>query len=45
LERLKEKAEAGYTGDKEVKAEEEWKGMMAKRRGKRLNSLFRRLIR
>jgi len=45
LERLKKKAEVGYTGDKEVKAEEEWKEMMAKRRGERLNSLFRRLMR
>jgi hypothetical protein len=43
LERLKELTEAG--GDKEVEAGEEWKEMMAKRRGKRLNRLFRRLIR
>jgi hypothetical protein len=45
LERLKEKAEAGYTGDKEEKAGEEWEEMMAKRRGKRLNRLFRRVVR
>ncbi|MDI6885052.1 MAG: zf-TFIIB domain-containing protein [archaeon] len=45
LERLKEKSEAGYTGDKEKKAEEEWEEMMAKRRKRELNSLFGRLIR
>lgn len=45
LERLKEKSEAGYTGDKEKKAEEEWEEMMAKRRKRGLNSLFGRLIR
>jgi PAS domain S-box-containing protein len=45
LERLKDIAEAGYTGAKGVKTEEKWEEMMAKRRGKRLNSLFRRLIR
>ena len=43
LERLKELTEAG--GDKEVEAGEEWEEMMAKRRGKRLNRLFRRLVR
>lgn len=43
LERLKEITEAA--GDKEEKAGEEWEEMMAKRRGKRLNRLFRRLIR
>jgi Zn-finger nucleic acid-binding protein len=45
LESLKEKSEAGYTGDKEVKAVEEWEEMMAKRRIKGLNSLFGRLMR
>lgn len=45
LERLKEKSEAGYTGDKEKKAEEEWEEQMAKRRRRELNSLFGRLIR
>jgi Zn-finger nucleic acid-binding protein len=45
LERLKEKSEAGYTGDKEQKAEDEWEEMMAKRRKRGLNSLFGRLIR
>jgi hypothetical protein len=45
LERLKEKSEAGYTGDKEKKGEEEWEEMMAKRRKRGLNSLFGRLIR
>jgi hypothetical protein len=43
LERLKELTEAG--GDKEVEAGAEWEEMMAKRRGKRLNRLFRRLVR
>ncbi|NQE46429.1 Methyl sulfide methyltransferase-associated sensor [ANME-1 cluster archaeon GoMg2] len=43
LERLKELTEAG--DDKEVEAGAEWAEMMAKRRGKRLNRLFRRLIR
>jgi len=45
LERLKEKSEVGYTGDKEVKAVEEWEEMMAKRRRRGLNRLFGRLIR
>jgi Zn-finger nucleic acid-binding protein len=45
LDSLKEKSEAGYTGDKEVKAVEEWEDMMAKRRSKGLNSLFGRLMR
>lgn len=45
LERLKKKSEAGYTGDKEEKAVEEWEDMMAKRRGKGLSSLFGRLMR
>jgi hypothetical protein len=39
------KTEAGYTGDKDAKAVEEWEDMMAKRRGKRLNGLFGRLMR
>nr|CBH37461.1 hypothetical membrane protein, PAS fold family [uncultured archaeon] len=43
LERLKELTEAA--GDKEVEAGAEWEEMMAKRRGKRLNRLFRRLVR
>ena len=43
MERLKELTEAG--DDKEVEAGAEWEEMMAKRRGKRLNRLFRRLIR
>ncbi|MEA3487725.1 MAG: PAS domain S-box protein, partial [Euryarchaeota archaeon] len=43
LERLKELTEAG--DDKEVEAGAEWEEMMAKRRGKRLNRLFRQLIR
>jgi predicted RND superfamily exporter protein len=43
LERLKELTEAG--DDKEVEAGAEWEEMMAKRRGKRLNKLFRRLVR
>ena len=43
LERLKEITEAA--GDKEEKAGEEWEEMMAKRRGKRLNKLFGRLMR
>ncbi len=45
LESLKEKSDAGYTGDKEAKAVEEWEEMMAKRRIKGLNSLFGRLMR
>jgi Zn-finger nucleic acid-binding protein len=45
LERLKEKSESGYTGDKGEKAVEKWEEMMAKRRKKRLNSLFGRLKR
>ncbi len=45
LERLNEKSEAGYTGDKEKKAVEEREEMMAKRRRRELNSLFGRLIR
>ncbi len=45
LESLKEKSDAGYTGDKGVKAVEEWEDMMAKRRSKGLNSLFGRLMR
>jgi Zn-finger nucleic acid-binding protein len=45
LEKLKEKSEAGYTGDKEAKAVEEWEEMMAKQRRRRLNSLFGRLVR
>ena len=44
LESLKEKSDAG-TGDKGVKAVEEWEDMMAKRRSKGLNSLFGRLMR
>ena len=44
LERLKEKSEAGYTGDKDAKAVEEWEEMMAKRRRNELNSLLGRLI-
>ena len=43
LERLKEKSEAGYTGDKAKKAEEELEEWMAKRRKSGLNSLFGRL--
>lgn len=45
LERLKKKSEGGYTGDKEAKAVEEWGELMAKRRGKGLNSLFGWLMR
>jgi len=45
LDSLREKSDAGYTGDKEVKAVEEWEEMMAKRRRKGLNSLFGRLMR
>lgn len=45
LESLKEKSDAGYKGDKEAKAVEEWEDMMAKRRSKGLNSLFGRLMR
>lgn len=44
LEGLKEKSEAGYTGDKAKKAEEELEEWMAKRRSRGLNSLFGRLI-
>ncbi len=45
LERLKDKSEAGYTGDKEAKAVEGWEDMMAKRRRKGLSGLFGRLMR
>lgn len=45
LERLKKKSEAGYTGDKDTKAVEEWEDMMAKRRGKGMSGLFGRLMR
>jgi len=45
LERLKEKSEIGYTGDKDAKAVEEGEEMMAKRRGKGLSGLFGRLMR
>jgi len=45
MDSLKEKSDAGYTGDKEVKAVEEWEDMMAKRRSNGLNSLFGRLMR
>ncbi|MBC8520885.1 MAG: zf-TFIIB domain-containing protein [Methanomicrobia archaeon] len=45
LEGLKKKSDAGYTGDKEKKAVEEWEEMMAKRRGKGLSGLFGRLMR
>ena len=45
LEGLKKKSEAGYTGDREKKAVEEWEEMMAKRHRKGLSSLFGRLIR
>lgn len=41
---LKEKSEAGYTGDKEQKAEEEWEEMIAKQRKRGLNRLFGRMI-
>jgi PAS domain S-box-containing protein len=43
LERLKELTEAG--GDEEVGAGVEWEEMMTKRRGKRLNRLFKRFLR
>jgi Zn-finger nucleic acid-binding protein len=43
LERLKELTEAG--GDEEVGAGVEWEEMMAKRRGKRLNRLFKIFVR
>jgi len=42
---MKVKSEAGYTGDKEAKAVEEWEDMMAKQRRNGLNSLFERLMR
>ena len=45
LDKLKVKFEAGYAGDKEAKAVEEWEDMMAKRRGKGLSGLFGRLMR
>ncbi|RJS79533.1 transcription factor [Methanophagales archaeon] len=45
LDKLKDKSEAGYTGDKDAKAVEEWEDMMAKRRGKGLSGLFGRLMR
>ena len=45
LEKLKEKSEVGYTGDKEAKAVEEWEEMMAKRRRRGLSGLFGRLMR
>ena len=45
LERLKDKSEVGYTGDKEEKAVEEWEDMLAKRRGKGLSGLFGWLMR
>jgi len=45
LDKLKDKSEAGYTGDKDAKAVEEWEDMMAKRRGKGLSGLFWRLMR
>ena len=41
---MKVKIEAGYTGDKEAKAVEEWEDMMAKRGGKGLSGLFGRLL-
>ena len=44
LERLKEKSDAGYTGDKEAKAVEEGEELMAKQRRRALNSFFGRLI-
>ena len=43
LERLKELTEAG--GDEEVGAGIGWEEMMAKRRGKRLNRLFKMFMR
>jgi Zn-finger nucleic acid-binding protein len=45
LDKLKDKSEAGYTGDKDAKAVEEWEDMMAKRRVKGLSGLFGRLMR
>jgi len=45
LDKLKDKSEAGYTGDKDAKAIEEWEDMMAKRRGKGMSGLFGRLMR
>ncbi|NQE05304.1 hypothetical protein C5S32_05480 [ANME-1 cluster archaeon GoMg1] len=45
LDKLKDKSEAGYKGDKDAKAVEEWEDMMAKRRGKGLSGLFGRLMR
>ena len=45
LERLKEKSEAGYTGDKTEKAVEEWEEILAKQRRRELNSFFGRLMR
>ena len=45
LDKLKDKSEAGYTGDKEAKAVEEWEDRRAKRRGKGLSGLFGRLMR
>ena len=43
LERLKEKSEAGFTGDKAAKAEEELEDWWANRRRIGLNRLFGRL--
>ena len=45
LEKLKDKSEAGYTGDKDVKEVEKWEDIMAKQRRSGLNSLFRRFRR
>jgi len=45
LEKLKDKSEAGYTGDKDVKEVEKWEDTMAKQRSRELNSLFRRFRR
>jgi len=45
LDKLKDKSDEGYTGDKEAKAVEEWEDMMAKRRGKGLSGLFGWLMR
>ncbi len=42
---MKVKTEAGYAGDKEAKAVDEWEEMMAKRCRKGLSSLFGRLMR
>ncbi|MGB7532388.1 MAG: zf-TFIIB domain-containing protein [Halobacteriota archaeon] len=44
LDKLKDKSEAGYKGDKDAKAVEEWEDMMAKRRVKGLSGLFGRLM-